>query len=565
MIKSLQLSDFRRILGLKVVLHMKNRGILHLFCLVLLLSLVLGIAPSAQAAPDARYGYGLLENDAQRAAYTALSQGVGRLDNPVKFQVSGISGQDVQAAIRMVHLDFPEYFWFHGDGQISLDSAGKVEFTPGAGNYLVGDHAVTAATIGSYQTAMDSVANRALSAVSGKSKYDTALYLHDFVAAQVTYAQVGDHQTAYGALVGGKAVCAGYARAYQYLLGLAGIQSFYVTGQGYNNITDAWEGHGWNLVFLDGKCYYTDVTWDDQGEQLYHAYFMQSLEEMEAGHVPDEPGQLPSCGHSGKDYFTVKAGLGVGRFTSSTTVSQMAGMCAAQGALRYSVQLLDTVGNFAAWFDSHWGELCQALGLGGTIGYELQDLGREYHIALTGTERTSSTEPPRQTTPPTVPTDPPAQPTQKPTQAPTQEPTAKPTEKPTQPSAQQPTEKPTEKPAEHPTTAVTPTAASPTTPPDLPTAPPVTQGPAAGTTPTQEQSTEPAGTVGTQEGTQPSVGGTDGPTVSDQTVPRQTEPQVEEPGEEPGVPAVAIVIGVCVFAAAAAGIGVPIYLKSRKK
>ena len=50
------------------------------------------------------------------------------------------------------------------------------------------------------------------------SDADIALYLHDYVVKNVAYQKVGDHQTAYGALLDGKAVCAGYADAYLRLL-----------------------------------------------------------------------------------------------------------------------------------------------------------------------------------------------------------------------------------------------------------------------------------------------------------------------------------------------------------
>ena len=65
---------------------------------------------------------------------------------------------------------------------------------------------------------------------------------------------VEDDYTAYGALIEGEAVCAGYARAFDKLAARCGIESHYVA-----NST-----HAWNVVELDdGKWYHVDVTWED--------------------------------------------------------------------------------------------------------------------------------------------------------------------------------------------------------------------------------------------------------------------------------------------------------------
>ena len=63
--------------------------------------------------------------------------------------------------------------------------------------------------------------------------------------------------TAYGALIEKKAVCDGYALAFNLLARRAGIPCLMVSGMvdGYC--------HGWNLVKVNGNLRYIDVTWDD--------------------------------------------------------------------------------------------------------------------------------------------------------------------------------------------------------------------------------------------------------------------------------------------------------------
>jgi len=61
--------------------------------------------------------------------------------------------------------------------------------------------------------------------------------------------------TAYGAIVEGSAVCQGYTEAYEYLLKQVGIESVRCESDLLNHI--------WNILFIDGKSYHVDVTWDD--------------------------------------------------------------------------------------------------------------------------------------------------------------------------------------------------------------------------------------------------------------------------------------------------------------
>lgn len=89
--------------------------------------------------------------------------------------------------------------------------------------------------------------------------------------------------TAYGALVDGKAVCAGYARAFVLLCRAAGMDAIYVADEEMN--------HGWNAVRLDGETYFIDCTFDDpvpdQGQYVSHEYFLRTADELAQTHTWD--------------------------------------------------------------------------------------------------------------------------------------------------------------------------------------------------------------------------------------------------------------------------------------
>ena len=109
------------------------------------------------------------------------------------------------------------------------------------------------------------------------------------------------NQTAYSALVNRQTVCAGYARAFQYLLQQLGIPCYYCTGY-------AGESHAWNIVSLDDGYYNVDVTWDDTEGGNYD-YFNKTDQDYAGTHMRQELSvYLPPCG--GKKYRNLEPGSG---------------------------------------------------------------------------------------------------------------------------------------------------------------------------------------------------------------------------------------------------------------
>ena len=99
------------------------------------------------------------------------------------------------------------------------------------------------------------------------------------------------NQSAYSALVNGRTVCAGYARAFQYLLQQMDIPCYYCTGY-------AGEAHAWNIVALDDGYYNVDVTWDDSDGGRYD-YFNKTDTDYADSHIRQELSvYLPPCNGS---------------------------------------------------------------------------------------------------------------------------------------------------------------------------------------------------------------------------------------------------------------------------
>lgn len=112
------------------------------------------------------------------------------------------------------------------------------------------------------------------------SKYDMALWLHDWTLDQLEYDHSLNWCPAESGLTRHQGTCESYQRIYSKLLDAAGIANGRITGN----------GHTWNAVKIDGKWCQMDLTWDDTSENWYgnldqrHLYFGLTDELMAIAH-----------------------------------------------------------------------------------------------------------------------------------------------------------------------------------------------------------------------------------------------------------------------------------------
>ena len=87
------------------------------------------------------------------------------------------------------------------------------------------------------------------------------------------------------------AVCAGYAYVFDSLARIAKIQSRQVSGytkQGYGDYNKLAGRHAWNIVTLEGKEYYIDVTWADENKDINMTWMFTDPEILFGSHFPLE-------------------------------------------------------------------------------------------------------------------------------------------------------------------------------------------------------------------------------------------------------------------------------------
>ena len=269
-----------------------------------LLMLLSAVPMGLSAAADTSDGYGRqilaqMENAAALLyAYDVIAEASygTPASIPLTHATHKVTWEEACMVYDLVLSDHPDIFW-HGSGY-----SGSIR-----GNYaaaLKPTYIMTGAELETARAELEAEVVRLTADLHDKSDYEKSLLLHNRLAGESQYLLQGEHQTAYGALVQGTAVCAGYAHAYQLLMQRVGIPTWYVTG---TSVSPAGQivGHAWNLVLLDGEWYYTDVTWDDQKSYTFYAYLNNTSEQMEESHsIGAYAAYLPTATATEHNYFT---------------------------------------------------------------------------------------------------------------------------------------------------------------------------------------------------------------------------------------------------------------------
>ncbi len=118
---------------------------------------------------------------------------------------------------------------------------------------------------------------------AASSDYLTALNIYDWLIGHVEYDDTYTYFTADAAILNGRCVCNGYAKAFVLLARACGLEAGRVTGVIRDEVGNPNEegGHAWNVVKVDGQWYKLDATWDDG---VGHIYFLVDDDLMEVQH-----------------------------------------------------------------------------------------------------------------------------------------------------------------------------------------------------------------------------------------------------------------------------------------
>lgn len=354
--------------------------------ILLALVLLLGIGPALEIGAEAAqvtlvgvsmYGRSALaalpNADALLYAYDQIAEGVENSSSQIDVYdgVHKISLEEIQTVMDAYGRDYTYHFWLGNSYSISYASQDDIR-------KILPSYILSGSALDQARDQFNAAAEEVLSGIqAGMTEYEKELYLHDTLAQRVSYVQAGNAHNAYGALVEGLAVCEGYAEAFQYLLHRAGIQSFLIEGASNPPSGGAQIPHAWNAVKIDGKFYQVDVTWDDQGEDIYHSYFNLTESRMLEDHVITATEfALPVCDSTEAFYFNVNGG------NLEAYDVEMVGSLLAENNGRIQVYIPGDVEEFITWFRENILEIAGEAGVTGSFSYQYSVLGREVILEI---------------------------------------------------------------------------------------------------------------------------------------------------------------------------------------
>ncbi len=229
------------------------------------------------------YPYYHMLNDSEKELYRQIYSNAFAMIERFKPCVEVFS-TNVGRVVEAVYMDNPVLFWVENSYGCKYGSDGRVL-------EISLQYNEASKKIDQSRQKFDEKAEEILRvARTLSSDYEKEKYVHDKLATLVDYdAEAPMNQSAYSALVNGKTVCAGYTRAFQYLMQQLGIPCFYC--RGYSG-----EKHAWNIVELYGDYYNVDLTWDDAKPGNY-VYFNKTDKDLQLTHIRKGASiNLPACG-----------------------------------------------------------------------------------------------------------------------------------------------------------------------------------------------------------------------------------------------------------------------------
>lgn len=232
-------------------------------------------------------------------AYDILVNGVRNFQSEIIFPPD-ISDRDISNLHWAIDNDYPEFFYIKNVYTYRNVSKAKIEYYVSQKN---GEKILHG---------MEAVAAKLLNRCKGKSDFETAVFLHDYLAEHISYDKnQGNHSYKLSyqknhnilGLTFHETVCEGFSKLYLYLLDRANIPALVVVG----NTTAPGEkiDHAWNMVGLKNgsqiKYYYVDVTWNSNGcgnPSKWDYFLLSEYDMFKKNHFPCKKYPLPKAEQS---------------------------------------------------------------------------------------------------------------------------------------------------------------------------------------------------------------------------------------------------------------------------
>ncbi len=263
-------------------------------------------SPEEEAQGVTGFSYDRLSEDVQRL-YRQLYTGVAA--QKTSLFITACSTSDAGRALNALLDDHPEFFWMDGKASIyGLEGAPVVQ--------IGFEFNIAPESIGEARALIEIAALEYESTIpEGAGTYDKVKAAYEYIIRKTDYDSDltgAQSQNIQSVFIDRLSVCAGYARAFKYLLDRQGIPCAFLSGTA-NGPDGSPESHAWNLVTIDGVDTLVDVTWGDptylgEGDAdpdfISYDYLCLTSEEMaRTGHAAGEYYTHSDCTDRSYDYY----------------------------------------------------------------------------------------------------------------------------------------------------------------------------------------------------------------------------------------------------------------------
>jgi len=261
-----------------------------------------------------KFYYGLLEEE-DIITYKEIYQGL--INHQEEIYIHGEDWENAYRIFDYILYDFPALFWVDGGAESSTYDGYTI---------LEPIYVTTLEEREKRQAEIEQEVSAIINQIPAEyTEYEKVKYVYEYLVNSIDYVDdAPDDQNIYSAFVNKETVCAGYARANQYLLNEMDIFCMYVSGTTCYT-EEGGDGHAWNIVKVGDNYYVVDVTWADpveseeettEGEPveepvdeivfadpMVYDYLCCSQESVADTHFKEEGYPYPECASNDLEYY----------------------------------------------------------------------------------------------------------------------------------------------------------------------------------------------------------------------------------------------------------------------
>lgn len=253
-----------------------------------------------------KFYYQQLTAEVDKTTYKEILQGLR--ESKKEIYIHEANAERIHQMYTAVLYDFPELFWCAGRTETTGYEQGGVSYS-----ILIPEYQYEGAVLEEKKAEVEEQAAACIAGMNPESSvYEKIKYVYEYIILTTDYKlDAPDNQNIYSVFVNKQSVCAGYARAFQYILNRCEIEAAYITGT-----VDGGQPHAWNIVKCDGAYYQVDPTWGDpvflesEGTNpvdaaINYDYLMCTDAEIYRTHVPDQEIPVPACTSNAYNYYAL--------------------------------------------------------------------------------------------------------------------------------------------------------------------------------------------------------------------------------------------------------------------